>query len=512
MTDTNNEKLLTKETGVDDVNLNEKEEDSSDLKEFEDDFKGYTQKSKYLLFLYFFCMGIINHLGTILVMTGGRLLAHELGMKDYVQFYSMDSIIFAILTRFVNSKLCLKISYKKRIYFLGAWLMVGYLSMYVILELNDHSLEGYNKLCFGLSFIPCFFLGSSYAFGEAAMLSYLRLFPKTLIAGWSSGTGISGIISSLLNLSSQLSNDFSLKYLYLILFPVGIIYLVLFILSFRQLKQQEREIQKEEQKSKPNMAIIKKNDEDKEECDDDEDEKENYEKMEIQKPYEVPENEEAIKEEEDKEMEEMNKANQTMSWSNFKIVMRMAGRIIINLGLIYFLQFFCTTTLIVSVCDERDIEFLPFGCSDNGNPYRRGKYEFIIIFYQIGMFLSKTFIKIVRKIKPIEVYTITIGIINVIFIIEKLAMFMHWGVYIPLGLILGFLGGGTYAVGFYTILNSFRIKNNFKELTINIAAAFNDIGTLLANLIGWIFYYRVFNHNFPDLKDLHECNKANINQ
>ena len=102
MTDTNNEKLLTKETGVDDVNLNEKEEDSSDLKEFEDDFKGYTKKSKYLLFLYFFCMGIINHLGTILVMTGGRLLAHELGMKDYVQFYSMASIIFAILTRFVN--------------------------------------------------------------------------------------------------------------------------------------------------------------------------------------------------------------------------------------------------------------------------------------------------------------------------------------------------------------------------------------------------------------------------
>ena len=497
MTDTKNQKLLTNETDVNDVNLNEKEEDSSDLKEFEDDFKGYTKKSKYLLFLYFFCMGIINHLGTILVMNGGRLLAYELGMKDYLQFYSMSSIIFAILTRFVNSKLCLKISYKKRIYFLGVWLMIGYLSMYAILELNDHSLQGYNKLCFGLSFIPCFFLGSSYAFGEAAILSYLRLFPKTLIAGWSSGTGISGIISSLLNLSSQLSNDFSLKYLYLILFPVGIIYLVLFILSFRQLKQQEREIQKEEQKSKPNMAIIKKNDEDKDECDDDEDEKENYEKMEIQKPYEVPENEEAIKEEEDKEMEEMNKANQTMSWSNFKIVMRMAGRIIINLGLIYFLQFFCTTTLIVSVCDERDIEFLPFGCSDNGNPYRRGKYEFINLSYQIGMFLSKTFIKIVRKIKPIEVYTSVIAIINIIFIIEYFTGFLHWSAYLFLGLLFGFFSGGTYAVGFYTILNSDKVKQNYKELSINIATIFNDTGSFLSGILGFITYKYILNSDEP---------------
>ena len=504
MDDQNTKKLLTKETDVDDVNLNEKE-DSANLNEFNDDFKGYTRRSKLLLFLFFFCLGIINHLGTILVMNGGRLLAIELGKNKFLQFYTIGSIVFAILTRLVNSKFCLKISYKKRIYFLCVWFMLGYLSMFIILQLQETSLKPYDGLCFGLSFIPCFFLGSSYAFGETAMLSYLRLFPKTLIAGWSSGTGISGIISALLNLSSQMSDGFSLKYLYLILFPVGIIYLVLFMLTFRILKEQERKIQREEETSKPNMALIREDNEKKEETNTGEDE-ENMEKMEIQKPVDIPQDEEAIKREEDKEMEEMNKANQTISLDNFKMVMQMAGRIIFNLGGIYFLSFFCNNTLIVTVCDQRDIEFLPLGCSDSHKVYRRGKYEFISLFYQIGMFLSKTFIKVVRRIRPIEVYTITIAVINLIYIIEKAAMFMHWGVYIPLGLIFGFFAGGTYAMGFYTILNSYKIKQNFKELTINIAAVFNDSGTLLSCIIGWLFYKYVFNPNYPILDDKLNCN------
>ena len=59
------------------------------------------------------------------------------------------------------------------------------------------------------------------------------------------------------------------------------------------------------------------------------------------------------------------------------------------------------------------------------------------------MFLSKTFIKIVRKIQPIEIYTVSILAVNILYIIEYFKPFMHWGVYIPIGLILGFFSGGT---------------------------------------------------------------------
>ena len=498
----------------------------------DDDFQGYSKAAKYQLFILFFFIGIINHLGTILVMTGGRLLAYELEMRDYVTIYTSVATVFSFFTRVINSKLCLKVSYKKRVVIICFWMMAGYLSMFAVLQLHETILEEYNVLCFVLSFIPCFFLGSSYAFGESAMIAYLRLFPKTLIAGWSSGTGLSGLISGSLNLLSQLLNGLSLKFLYLILTPVGILYLILFMWTYRILKSQERKIERERrlssmgnfsiardtsirESSTPN-EIKNKNEEEnnkikekielahKQKKNEENENNEEKNEEEVQEPGadqenlvletyedqnlpldEEKEDKKSIREAEDKEMENMNKSNQTMSIANFSKVMKMVGEVIINLGLIYFLQFFCVNALIVRVCSKVDIKFLPKGCSENGHTYRKGKFEFINLSYQVGMFISKTFIKIVRKIQPIEIYTFVIIIINVIYITEYYTAFLHWGYFLGIGLILGFFSGGTYAGGFYTILNSDRVDKNYKELTVNVATIFNDTGTFLSGIVGF---------------------------
>ena len=498
----NDEKLLTNETQPMPLEIEAKEKEKELKSLEEDDFQGYSRTSKYLLFFLFFWLGIINHLGTILVMNGGRLLAFELGMDKYLQIYTSVSTIFSILTRLINSKLCLKVSYKKRIIILSFWMLAGYITMYAVLELHSTVLSEYNALCFVLSFIPCFFLGSSYAFGEAAIVAYLRLFPKTLIAGWSSGTGLSGLISGALNMTTQLVDGFSLKYLYLALSPIGFVYLVIFICTFRILKTQERKIEREERLSRTNMNIIRDNSIEPDNNLVKQNQEEVGETVEQTKDINTDVMTETIdtrqaKAADDKEMEEMNKSNKIISCENFSRVMHMVGRVIINLGLIYFLQFFCTNTLIVIACNQRDIEFLPTGCSKSGSVFRRGKYEFINLFYQIGMFLSKTFIKIVRKIQPIEIYTVSILAVNILYIIEYFKPFMHWGVYIPIGLILGFFSGGTYAGGFYTILNSDRVPKDYKELTVNVATIFNDSGTFLSGIIGYVFYNFVLKTQYP---------------
>ena len=499
----NAEKLLTNETENAYEKIDEKE-NVLNLKNDDDDFKGYTRLSKFLLFFLFFWIGIINHLGTILVMNGGRLLAFELGMADYLQLYTSVSTVFAVLTRIINSKLCLKVSYKKRIYILSVWFIIGYLSMFAVLQLHKTILEGKDALCFVLSFIPCFFLGSSYAFGEAAMVAYLRLFPKTLIAGWSSGTGLSGLISGALNLMSQLIDGFSLKYLYLILFPVGIIYLILFMCTFRILKSQERRIEREERLSNPDMGLVRDSSSTKSKA---EEETDNIpeENLEHHINNEVEEDAKSIKEAEDKELEDMNKANQVFSCQNFLKVMHMVGRVLVNLGIIYFLQFLCVNTFIVSVCAHRDIKFLPCDKNEKGKVYRKGKFEFINLSYQVGMFLSKTFIKLVRKIQPIEVYTISILIINIVYILEYRFDFIPWPVYLPIGLILGIFSGGTYAGGFYTILNSDRVPKNYKELTVNIATIFNDTGTFLSGIIGYALSNTLVEPEYPPMDWDRDC-------
>ena len=566
----------------------------------ENDFAGYSTSSKILLFALFFFLGILNHLGTILVMTGGRLLTIELNMRPYVTIYTSIATIFSIITRMVNSKLCLKVSYKKRVLIICFWMMAGYLSMFLVLTLHEYYLNEYNYLCFLLSFVPCFFLGSSYAFGEGAMLAYLRLFPKTLIGGWSSGTGVSGIISGGLNLLTQLLARFSLKYLYLILTPVGPVYLFLFLWTFKLLKkdkdtlideidaedietigeekteeEKEKIVEKEEEKEiilvkeekKEKMVekeeekkdILVKEEEEKEnilikeEGEKEKEEKEKEEKEEEKEKEEKEEQKEKEKKEEQKEkqenkeekkekqeekqekkeenndlnnkkrkedmkenekeensnkdkekidinddikkqiedlkdekaMDDMNKQNKTMNCNNFIEVMRMCGRVIINLGFIYFTQFVCINSVVIRNSNKIDIPFLPLAFNEENKVIRKGKYEFINMFFQLGMFTSKTFIKLVRKIQPIEIYTIAISTITIIYFIEYYTGFLPYWAFPIINYILGFFSGGTYAGGFYVILHSGQVLLDYKELTVNVATIFNDTGTFLSGLVGY---------------------------
>ena len=209
-------------------------------------------------------------------------------------------------------------------------------------------------------------------------------------------------------------------------------------------------------------------------------------------------NEKEIEElENDKTMDDMNKQNKTMNLSNFIKVMKMCGRVIINLGFIYFTQFVCINSIVIRNSNKIDIPFLPLSINDNNQIIRRGKYEFINMFFQFGMFTSKTFIKIVRKIQPIEVYTIAITTITIIYLMEYYSGFLpYWGFPI-INYILGFFSGGTYAGGFYVILHSGQVLLDYKELTVNVATIFNDTGTFLSGIVGYLLLNYVIDSDEP---------------
>ena len=288
----------------------------------EDEFAGYTRAAKYQLYALFFFLGVLNHLGTILVMTGGRLLAKQLDMIDYVPIYTSVSTIFNLAIRLLNSKFCLKVSYKKRVIIICFMNITGYLTMFGVLKLYEGPLNGMNGLCFGLSFIPCFLLGASYAFGESAMIAYLRLFPKTLIGGWSSGTGVSGCISGLLNFLTQLFGSFSLDILYLVLTPVGPLYLLLFFWTYKLLKKDLDIPSGELVRDTPTISNANKSEKDEEG-----DERNNEENLINDKGEEGEEKEtyEGDSQADWSNIDDINKLNKTMSCVNFKAVMKMCG-------------------------------------------------------------------------------------------------------------------------------------------------------------------------------------------
>ena len=166
-------------------------------------------------------------------------------------------------------------------------------------------------------------------------------------------------------------------------------------------------------------------------------------------------------------------------------VMKMCGRVIINLGFIYFTQFVCVNSLVIRNSNKVDIPFLPLSLNDKSEIVRKGKFEFVNMFFQFGMFTSKTFIKLVRRIQPIEIYTIAITTITILYFMEYYSGFLPWWCFPILNYILGFFSGGTYAGGFYVILHSGQVLLDYKELTVNIATIFNDTGTFLSGLVGY---------------------------
>ena len=463
----------------------------------EDEFAGYTKAAKYQLYALFFFLGVLNHLGTILVMTGGRLLAKQLDMIDYVPIYTSVSTIFNLAIRLLNSKFCLKVSYKKRVIIICLLNVFGYASMFGVLKLHEGPLHDMKEICFILSFIPCFLLGASYAFGESAMIAYLRLFPKTLIGGWSSGTGVSGIISGSLNFLTQLFGSFSLDILYLVLTPVGPLYIIFFFWTYKLLKK-DLDI--------PSGEIIRDTSVNTSSQNEKEDEN-NAINTEENLVDDKGETEEEQKSQVDStNVDDVNKLNKTMSCENFKAVMKMCGRTIINLGIIYFSYFICISCLVIRDCDKIDIPFLPLEDIKNGTinttyyknettneteiityeKYRKGKFEFINLFFQFGMFTAKTLIKLVRKIKPIEIFTGSIFGITAIYFVQYYTGFMPYWAFPIVNYILGCFSGGTYSGAFYSILHSGKVIQEYKELTVNIATLFNDLGTFLSGLVGYV--------------------------
>jgi len=123
----------------------------------------------------------------------------------------------------------IKISYRKRITFLGFYFLAAYLLLFLTLKLNSEGTID-NTMGFVLTMIPSFIMGTGSALGEATIISSLRNYPKNLINGWSSGTGMAGIFGALLSLIFAIQKIDS-QNLYLFASPLSLLYLFIFILQ-----------------------------------------------------------------------------------------------------------------------------------------------------------------------------------------------------------------------------------------------------------------------------------------
>ena len=405
----------------------------------------YPKNYKILFFIMFLIVGLINNLGSVLIVTCSQQFAKQLDNERLVAFYPMGVVLCSSLCRLANSKFCLRIKYHFRILFISIYFTCGYLFMFIILHLQSHL----NKtVSFALSLIPSLIMGTGTALGEANMLGYIRTFPEDYISGWGTGTGFAGISGATITLLFKMYK-LQTKMLYLYVSPVGCVYFLSFYMSTILREKAEKEIIRLS-KVQPIMS----NDEP------------NEERI-------IPkENDNADDNNNDNNNTEITdeKQNKNFNCANFREGFRTAKRYIINLCLVYYLEY-----VIYTGFSER---VSTFGYVDHPK-IKNYLYEYLCLCCAFGVLISRSSLFIVKHNKCVELYTIIQGCNLIFWIIEIYTkMITTWWILFIHLVIVGLCGGSSYVGCFYFLINTEKIDPTLRELCMNIATIFNDLGIL----------------------------------
>ena len=426
-----------------------KEQGTSNNKSTNTNNEVYPKKYKVLFFFLFCLIGLINNMGSVLIIACSQQFAKALNNPQLIALYPMAIIMCSSLTRVVNSKFCIRFKYMTRVIILSIYFLVGYLLLFTILLIVDSDPNFSKVLAFCLSLIPSFIMGTGQAFGEANILGYLRTFPEGYVSGWSTGTGFAGVVGAGISLLSKTQSRNS-GYIYLYISPVTIVYFACFYTT-TIFQKKAKELNANTQIA--NVHPIETED------------KAQNENVEGEKDESLINSK--------KEITDVTE-NKTMSCTNFKEAFISGKKYIINLALVYYLEYTIYTGFGERVSKKGYIKTEPFD---------KYLYESFCLCYQVGVLISRSSLFIVKKIPYVEIYTICQVINYIMWLIEAILGYITiwWVLFLHL-VIVGLFGGASYVGCFHFLLQTETIDKRLKELCVNIGTIFNDIGILSASI------------------------------
>lgn len=426
---------------------------------------------KIIFFLLFLVTGLINNLGSILIISCSQQFAQNLNSPSLVALYPMGIIACSSLARMANSKFCIRISYQLRMFIISLYFSFGYFFMYVVLHF-EHKFNNY--VAFALSMVPTLVIGTGTAFGEANLLGYIRTFPGDYVSGWSCGTGFAGVSGALITLLFKIKN-IKTKFLYLVVTPVGLLFFVCFKIAQVLKDKADANIP---QITGENPLLIASADT-------------------TQVADATIDNKDVSNDQinEDRSKSRITiitneKDNKDLNWKNFREGFSVGKRYIINLYLVYYLEYVLFTGLGERVSHFGFIE---------DEMFKDYLYEYFCLCYQIGVLISRSSLFVLKYINAVEIYTI-LQIVNLIFWIIEIytKMITTWWILFILQIVVGLFGGASYVGCFYFLLESESIEGQLRELCVNIATMFNDWGILTASLSVLILDNTIMKNNpFP---------------
>lgn len=368
-------------------------------------------------------LGTINNLPYVIVTSAASTIATSFGKKNLIGLVFGANVALSAIVKSVNGAFLLKVPYGVRFAANAVLMLIG---------------------LFGVAYAPSFwfslvcivFVGASAAFGENVALGYLRLLPSKMVNAWSSGTGMAGVLGSLLYITFGCAvgaggNDQDklrqlIQYAFLLTSPAVGLYLVsyFFIIkcpSMMPLTGVQTEVAEKE-------AILDVN-------------------TSAQGEQEFPCV--AVKE---------------SSLHRIWRCTRFVGWMALNLSAVYL------------------FEYIAQGCAAKVRPkseYNIGcpeLYAGLSLCYQAGVFVSRSSVQLFTVTK-VHILSVLQFINMMLWIVDVHFKFLPVHILPALMIYVGLLGGASYVNIFYILLHDDKY-NIDRELCINIAALFITFGII----------------------------------
>lgn len=372
----------------------------------------------------FFVISMINQLGYTLTLCAAKDIATISNNRNKMPIFSGSLVVFALFIYLFSGRFLVKYPHKSRIIATIFFIILGICTIIFAIY----------SLSFGVAIAGSIFLGIGTILGASTNLGFLKAFPPETVTGWTSGSGLAGVLASLLYLVIKLLK-FNPIYPFMFLLPLYSLYLV----CFWKLSKQQL-LGRGVYESTPLRLVPRDTDQ--------------------------------------TNSLESNQAllNDELKWSNFCVFFRLVRDRSPFLMMIYFFEYSCIGYL-ANVLVDRD---------KNGRSMHVA-FEVIQLMYQVGVFIGRTIFQFL-KIKRVWVLALIQGLfflgwIATVFIFQEVNMpYLYASIFF-----IGLVGGVSYGTVVYLILNDPMIPYSKKEACINLNGAGIEMGIIINSLVGMLF-------------------------
>ena len=386
--------------------------------------------------IIFFFIGTLNNICVEITLVYSNDLAKQFNKTSIMTIFHAFMIIFAISTRIINAKYLLNIRHRIKNLIVVACFCIGVVSMLI----------AYWKNIFILTLVTMLFFGIGTSLGEANNLGFLKGFPAETSAGYTTGTGLSGLLGTVFY--------FLLKLFHFSFYAVNLSILVFYpfyIFSFHYACILKKKISKY---SNQNLSFKQ---------------GESLQSSDSLTQSVIEENEAAV--------------NKSISWKNVKLLWPTCKFLFILFFCLYLLEYVCNSWLTSHIV------------SSFSNQYKKGESPFCITYafelasitYRLFLFLGRGSLLCVKcpKIKLMSMLLFGISLFYLIQALSK-TFFSLPVMFVTLS-VIAFIGGVIFSNIIFAILDIPGIKKKHREIAVNILGIFGESGMFASSILGLIF-------------------------